>query len=267
MWDDTVHVGRTQKSISHQDSHANGSTNKRCASRLHLCLRLQVDALVPTLKNCMVPRILWVDLNIQSFPSHPAYNSTCQLQAEPIDAKLLSLTFIMYPPILVILLAQAVQALNFPYEAIQLSSSDIAQNPTLAFGIPKGKNDGPDCKAFPGSDDWPTDSEWKALNETLDGALLKPLPVANVCFQGPAYDANKCKSIINTSFSVPFYDGDPVSTLTQWPEGSTCIASLNAQGNCTQGGFPVYVVNASSVRHVQAGVNFARNRNVRLVIK
>jgi hypothetical protein len=168
------------------------------------------------------------------------------------------------------MLIQAVQALNFPYESIQLNDSDIVQNPAVAFGdlsTSSSQKDGPGCKAFPGSSDWPTSSEWDALNSTLDGALLKPLPVANVCYQGPTYDAAKCAAIINTSFFVPYYDGDPVSTLTQWPEGSTCVASLTTQGNCTQGGFPVYVVNASTVKHMQAGINFARNRGVRLVIK
>ncbi|KAJ9133904.1 6-hydroxy-D-nicotine oxidase [Coniochaeta hoffmannii] len=39
------------------------------------------------------------------------------------------------------------------------------------------------------------------------------------------------------------------------------------ESNCTQGGFPVYAVKVSSVTHVQLAVNFARNNNIRLVIK
>lgn len=39
------------------------------------------------------------------------------------------------------------------------------------------------------------------------------------------------------------------------------------EGNCTMGGFPVYSVNASTVAQVQLAVNFARNLNLRLVIK
>lgn len=38
-------------------------------------------------------------------------------------------------------------------------------------------------------------------------------------------------------------------------------------GNCTHGGFPVYAVNVSNVGQVQLAVNFARNANLRLVIK
>lgn len=40
-----------------------------------------------------------------------------------------------------------------------------------------------------------------------------------------------------------------------------------ASGNCTHGGFPVYTVNVSDVKHIQLAVNFARNANLRLVIK
>ena len=38
-------------------------------------------------------------------------------------------------------------------------------------------------------------------------------------------------------------------------------------GNCTHGGFPVYAVNVSGVSQIQLAINFARNNNLRLVIK
>lgn len=37
--------------------------------------------------------------------------------------------------------------------------------------------------------------------------------------------------------------------------------------NCTIGGYPYYVVNATTVAKIQLAVNFARNLNLRLVIK
>jgi hypothetical protein len=50
--------------------------------------------------------------------------------------------------------------------------------------------------------------------------------------------------------------------------GLSCIPTVDPSiGNCTQGTYPEYVVNARSVRDVQAAVNFARNTNIRLVIK
>lgn len=56
-------------------------------------------------------------------------------------------------------------------------------------------------------------------------------------------------------------------------EGLTCVPPSLAdfavgQGvNCTIGGYPSYVINASDIRDVQLGVNFARNTGIRLVVK
>lgn len=51
-------------------------------------------------------------------------------------------------------------------------------------------------------------------------------------------------------------------------EGMTCQPpSVFDSGNCRQGGYPVYVVNASSVADIQLAVNFARNTGVRFVVK
>ncbi|KAL2266754.1 hypothetical protein VTJ83DRAFT_6106 [Remersonia thermophila] len=52
-----------------------------------------------------------------------------------------------------------------------------------------------------------------------------------------------------------------------WPQGGTCRLALNTAGECTRGGYPEYVVNATTVKHIQAAINFARNKNIRLVIK
>lgn len=40
-----------------------------------------------------------------------------------------------------------------------------------------------------------------------------------------------------------------------------------SSANCTHGGSPVYAVNVSNVGQIQLAVNFARNANLRLVIK
>jgi hypothetical protein len=55
--------------------------------------------------------------------------------------------------------------------------------------------------------------------------------------------------------------------MSQWASGNSCTPTSQPNSTCTQGGWPVYVVNAGTVRHVQLAVNFARNNNIRLVIK
>jgi len=167
-------------------------------------------------------------------------------------------------------LTGAVQGVNFPWELIQLNDSHIVNFSAVAFadtGPQEPLYGGPECRAFPGSTDWPTGMEWRRLNETMDGALLKPVPVGTACYPGPSYDVRRCQYLVRVAGSTRFYLDDPLTSLTQWTQGNTCLVALNAQGNCTQGGFPVYVVNATNVKQIQAAVNFARNKNLRLIVK
>jgi hypothetical protein len=170
------------------------------------------------------------------------------------------------------LLARAAQA-ALHFESIQLETHDVDLNPSIAFADQARPDQAPQtkCKAWPGTPDWPSASEWQMFNASLDGVLLQPkLPAAAACYpsSGPElYDAAKCSYLLTTAMGNEFYTNDPLTVLTQWPQGATCLPAVNATGNCTLGGYPVYVVNATTVKQVQATVNFARNRNIRLVIK
>ena len=52
-------------------------------------------------------------------------------------------------------------------------------------------------------------------------------------------------------------------------QGLTCLPQDGGLtgATCTVGGYPLYVVNARNTWDVQAAVNFARNKNIRLVVK
>lgn len=150
----------------------------------------------------------------------------------------------------------------------QLTPRDAASFEAVAFANTNAAVSRLRCKAFPGDPTWPDEKEWAQLNRTLGGALLKPLPPASVCYRtSPNFDAEACDFLVRNASRTSFYLDDPLTVLTQWPQGNTCLLSQSQTGNCTQGGFPVYVVNATTVKHVQAAVNFARNKNIRLVIK
>ena len=124
------------------------------------------------------------------------------------------------------------------------------------------------CKIFPGDPAWPSPEEWSQFNTSINGALLTPIPPGSVCYKSsPSFDPIKCDFVLNNASSTNFWFADPLSVLSHWTQGSTCIPAKNATGDCTQGGFPSAVVNATTVNHVQEAVNFARKRNLRLVIK
>lgn len=161
-------------------------------------------------------------------------------------------------------------ATNFDWEKIQLERNATDFYPDVAFGDASGPNAtyaGPRCKVGPGDAGWPADGEWDRFNATLGGVLIKPVPPGAVCYPGAHYDLAKCTYLLTRAGFSRFYLDDPVSTLTAWPQGGGCPVAWNPTGRCTQGGYPAYVVNASTVRHIQLAVNFARNRNLRLVIK
>jgi hypothetical protein len=165
-------------------------------------------------------------------------------------------------------LASVAVCTNFPWEKVKLTEGETFKYPDIAFGDHHGaKYTGPRCKVAPGDPGWPSLKEWKKLNETLGGALLKPVPPGAACYDGPHHDAEQCDFLLTQVRSTRFYSDNPISVLTDWPTGNTCQASRSPVGDCTQGGFPEYVVNASTVRHIQLAVNFARNRHLRLVVK
>ena len=43
--------------------------------------------------------------------------------------------------------------------------------------------DQPQCKAYPGTPEWPSETAWKAFDQLLGGTLIKTIPLAAPCFR------------------------------------------------------------------------------------
>lgn len=164
-------------------------------------------------------------------------------------------------------LVVSVKCANFAFEDEQLTDADIGDFSDIAFGNASDATLLEGCRASPGTPEWPLEEEWSRLNSSLEGALIKGVPPAIVCYNGTFQDQAACNFLLfNTSFNR-FYINDPVTQFSEWPEGDTCHLRPASGETCTQGGFPEYVVNATTAKQIQIAVNFARNRNLRLVIK
>lgn len=50
------------------------------------------------------------------------------------------------------------------------------------------------CRCLPGQECWPSEDEWRALNATVDGALVKVTPIGAVCHD-PTYDQDACEDL------------------------------------------------------------------------
>ena len=108
-------------------------------------------------------------------------------------------------------------------------------------------------RARPGQPGWPTEASWDGLNRNVGGRLLKLQPSLSVCQESPSSAA--CREIFK-ELKNPYYIGDDPS-LTQttgWVDAWTSQPS-------------VYAVAARRTDDVVAAVNFARENNLRLVVK
>ncbi|KAH9887786.1 FAD binding domain-containing protein [Xylariomycetidae sp. FL2044] len=122
------------------------------------------------------------------------------------------------------------------------------------------------CKLIPADPDWPSSEVWSQLNETIQGGLLQPTPPGAVCHPSQAsYNATKCV-VAQYAWSSPyFHDSDPVSSDWNNWNNDSCLPLPDLP--CSSQGYPLYVINATTPDHVAAGIDFAREHNIRLVVK
>jgi hypothetical protein len=122
----------------------------------------------------------------------------------------------------------------------------------------------------PVDDCWPSNAAWNTLNTTLSGKLIFNRPIARPCYPGAGYSGQLCQDISS--------DWSTNSWLAQFPTGysyptlETCPAINATLGvdhypQCDLGNYPVYTVNATQAKDIAAGIQFAKDNNVRLVIK
>ena len=108
-------------------------------------------------------------------------------------------------------------------------------------------------RARPGAPGWPSAAEWEALGRAVGGRLVKLKSPFLAC--GEAAESAACAELFK-SLKNPYFIGDsPVLTETLgWLDAWTSRPSA-------------YAVAAERAAHVAAAVNFAREHNLRLVVK
>lgn len=122
------------------------------------------------------------------------------------------------------------------------------------------------CKTTPYDSTWPSRSQWASLNQSLSGRLLHPLPPASACHASfPDFNLETCAIIKENWGNFTFHQDNPVSVAWNNMNNDSCLPNTSAP--CSELGYPVYVVNASSADDVKLAVNFARENNVRLNVK
>lgn len=93
------------------------------------------------------------------------------------------------------LVSQSAFAVNFPFEKETLEVSDTKNNTDIAFGkLPVPAVNKARCKTYASDSNWPSSDRWHAFNSSLGGALLRGIPPAAACYEGPYYNLAKCEA-------------------------------------------------------------------------
>ncbi|KAF2187867.1 FAD binding domain-containing protein [Zopfia rhizophila CBS 207.26] len=174
----------------------------------------------------------------------------------------------------------------FAFETVQLtdrvianlSSHQLSDISLFSFRINASsaakKRQSRKCKTYPGDAGWPSERIWKLFDALLGGALIKTVPDAAVCYRDwSVFDALQCQTLTDNWGNSSVRIEDPTAIRSILYQGMTCMppnmtASFLGNGpNCTVGGFPEYTVKATNVAQIQLAVNFARELDLRLIIK
>ncbi|KAK7181175.1 hypothetical protein DPSP01_013762 [Paraphaeosphaeria sporulosa] len=124
----------------------------------------------------------------------------------------------------------------------------------------------PDCKCFPGDTCWPTESEWSFFNKTVNGRLIKTVPLGSPCHD-PTYDAAKCEDLKKEWKLAPVHLDDPSSVQAAIFANASCDVFTPRNTPCRLGTYVRYAVNVSSPSEIASTLRFAQTRNIRLVIR
>jgi hypothetical protein len=166
---------------------------------------------------------------------------------------------------------------RFAWETAQLTDTTIAKSSASLFGFGSNaassdfnsKPATPKCKALPGDSSWPSKTVWSLFNATLDGALIKTVPLAAPCYNNwLQHDAATCQSLRDHWNDPHLHVNDPTSAMFPIYQGRTCLPTDDpSSSNCTLGGYASYSVAVTKVWQIQLALNFARNANLRLVVR
>ncbi|KAI1340746.1 hypothetical protein F5Y15DRAFT_422618 [Xylariaceae sp. FL0016] len=131
------------------------------------------------------------------------------------------------------------------------------------------------CKCYMGDDCWPAHSDWTKLNSTVDGNLQGIIPPGASChdtFDGPlgnisTYDAAACADATAMWANETWTVEKPAAELWTYFTNDTCRPTENPTESCTLGFYGIYVIMAKTKEHIKAGVDFARDNNLRLILR
>ncbi|PSN61576.1 FAD/FMN-containing isoamyl alcohol oxidase-like protein MreA [Corynespora cassiicola Philippines] len=129
------------------------------------------------------------------------------------------------------------------------------------------------CKCYSDNACWPSEEDWVSLNTTVQGTLNAALPPGAPCYNRvenlslDVRDPEACAEVQANWQSEQWLTDHPIASLFPLYTNNTCLPTDNANATCTSGFYGNYVILATTKSHIKAGIDFAREHNLRLVIR
>ncbi|KAL5360470.1 FAD-binding domain-containing protein [Aspergillus floccosus] len=126
-----------------------------------------------------------------------------------------------------------------------------------------------ECKCTIEDSCWPSVESWNALNSTVSGKLIRNTPPAISCYPGQYYDKSECDYVRSQWYNSTFQSLEPIGYVypTEEPCPPVDISAGQTAGKCNLGQAPVYTINATTKDDLISGMEFARDNNIRFVVR
>jgi hypothetical protein len=128
------------------------------------------------------------------------------------------------------------------------------------------------CKVTPSDPDWPSYRDWRALNASIGGALIRTIPAGSACYPGNPFGSPiPCNVTENGWRSTDFHAELPESVDFPLFANYTCVPPTQIGytngSTCSIGALPTYVVNSTEGHDIAKAMGWAAKRNLRIVVK
>ncbi|KAF1362287.1 FAD-binding domain-containing protein [Lizonia empirigonia] len=125
------------------------------------------------------------------------------------------------------------------------------------------------CRSIPGDAAWPSTDQWNALNESVHGRLIATVPLPSVCHLEPfgTYDENSCTAMKTAWLNDQTFLNSPAEVMNPYVQNYSCVPFTPSSQPCELGNYASYSIQVTSAEDVIAGIAFAHENNIRLVVK
>ncbi|PSN75563.1 FAD-binding domain-containing protein [Corynespora cassiicola Philippines] len=122
------------------------------------------------------------------------------------------------------------------------------------------------CKCLPSDECWPDQQSWDKLNSTVGGRLVQTVPLGSPCHD-PNYDEEKCAQLQEDWLYSGVHLQSSSSVMAPLFANQSCDPFTPKEIPCTLGNYVSYAVNVSSSDDIAAALSFAREKNIRFVVR